>query len=160
MGTRPCSSGRYLLPLCKRASNAEGLGSSLVFWRAAAAYALLLNLSLVDEPLVVGHGLGALASAWLGLGHGLCAGEEIRDAVDRGLLLREDVTADVDFSRGPGSAELAAAAAGSEPSGRLAAAVRGDTRPDVAFFLRGVFQTVFQACFLNRTGRRIFCLLS
>ena len=56
-----CTTGRFLLPECKRRVNAEGLGSSLVSWRAGLAYALLLNLTLADEPLVVGHGLCALS---------------------------------------------------------------------------------------------------
>ena len=56
-----CTTGRFLRPECKRRVNAEGLGSSLVSWRAGLAYALLLNLPLADEPLVVGHGPCALS---------------------------------------------------------------------------------------------------
>ena len=50
---RRCHSGRFLQPTCKRAKNAEGLGSSLAFWRAGVAYSILLNLTLANDPIVV-----------------------------------------------------------------------------------------------------------
>ena len=82
-----CSSGRFLLPLCKRRVNKEGLGSSMGFWRAGMAYASLLNLTLASDAMVVGHGLGTSAHSWLGLGEGLlCDASTLRAKILAGIL--------------------------------------------------------------------------
>ena len=121
-------------PTCKRAKNAEGLGSSLAFWRAGVAYSILLNLTLVNDPIVVGHRIGTAAHEWLGLSHlgrasehdaelpqplrqPACAAADLRRCVDDDAgadarCLRERRFAErPDYAVAAGGAELAAAAA-------------------------------------------------
>ena len=134
--------GRFLLPTCKRAVNAEGLGSSMIFWRAGAAYALMLNLTLADEPLVVGHGISTRAHTWLGLGMGACTGDALRAAMDSGALRRVDHHQPVDFSTAAGGGELreasAALAAGQRPpAGSFAAAVLRDHAANTVHVFHG-----------------------
>ena len=142
MPTMDCLHGRFLLPTCKRRTNFEGLGSSMVFWRAAAAYALLLNLTLADEPLVVGHGIGTLAHTWLGLGLGACSGDTLRAAMDNGALRRVDHRDNVDFSVAGGGGALReaahAVAAGRMPTaGTFEAKVLADLSHNTVFVLEG-----------------------
>ena len=132
----PCV-GRFLLPDCKRKSNHEGLGSSLTFHRATVAYALLFNLTIADKPcttplsnlpcrqpksladrratprrLIVGHGLGAAAHSWLGLGRGALYGSYSSCS---GTMQRHTVDEVVDWNDAGGGGELRALAAAVAP---------------------------------------------
>ena len=158
---RRCHSGRFLQPTCKRAKNAEGLGSSLAFWRAGVAYSILLNLTLANDPIVVGHRIGTAAHEWLGLDHlgrasehdaelpqplrqPACAAADLRRCVD------DDAGADVrclrerrfaerpDYAVAAGGAELAAAAAGKPLPGSFAETVlRAGPEPNVVWVFDG-----------------------
>lgn len=124
---------RYLRATCKRDHNEEGMGSSLTFWRASAAHAIIHGLLLCcsDTPMIVGHGLGVRAHAWLGLGTGMPTTLEVA-TLDQVFVHEE-----VDYSRSPGDAELVASAAGAPFPGGLAAAVRDHPQDGVVFIMRG-----------------------
>ncbi|KAL3922900.1 MAG: hypothetical protein SGPRY_004393 [Prymnesium sp.] len=127
-----CHSGRFLLPTCKRKHNSEGLGSSLGFWRAEAAYAIALNLTLAASPMLTGHNIGTSAHYWLALGDGLpCSENELRAAVRAGSLQQialEDSTQIED---------LQSLASGRPRVGSAGAKVLASTAENVLFVLAG-----------------------
>ena len=126
-----CRRGRHLLPTCKRRVNSEGLGSTIGFWRAGAAYAALLNLTLTNEPILAGHGISAATHDWLSLGDSLpCSGRDLRAAVEAGPL---QAVAFTDRTR---LDDLQLAAEGRARAGSAAAAVLA-TPGDALFVLDG-----------------------
>lgn len=141
-----CAGGRFLLPNCKRWSNAEGLGSSLVFFRAGLAYALLFELRLADQPLLVGHGLGFSAHEWLGLGYEtcalgecerLCSADTLLSNAENGSLARVDIHATVDYSKAAGGSEILDASRRLARAGSVTESIRKEHRADVLFTLHG-----------------------
>ncbi len=131
--------GRHLVSACKRITNHEGLGSSLTFHRAALAYALALNLTLADEPLIVGHGLGSAAHVALGLGLGPHCSRCSPSQLERmDASHQHTVEEAIDWNDAAGGAELRDFAAGrSKPGSFGEVAARLHHEPNLVLTLRG-----------------------
>eukprot|EP00927_Polykrikos_kofoidii_P078624 TRINITY_DN75430_c0_g1_i1.p1 TRINITY_DN75430_c0_g1~~TRINITY_DN75430_c0_g1_i1.p1 ORF type:complete len:449 (-),score=57.49 TRINITY_DN75430_c0_g1_i1:95-1441(-) len=133
---RECDSrsGPYIMNMCKTKINHEGLGSTLTFWRAGLAYALLLNLSFVDVPWVVGHKVGTAANQWLGLGWGCrCSSGALNAEITAGRLQHVVMDLKVDWTRDGGTYELARAVDGYVDPQSVVAKVQQHHGPDVVF---------------------------
>jgi len=106
-------------------------------WRGELAYAMLLNLSLVDVPLHVGHGLGTSPHSWLGLSdaNGGFTSSAVQEAIDDGTLTVIGLPEHRITARAGSGAALAAAAAGEADDGSFAAEVLAEPRRGVVFNL-------------------------